>query len=72
MVDDYAIEKLIKNYAKENNYTLVSNSYGKLEYFKYNNSKGSMDSMKWYRGAKDIIMTASGKIEKIMIDDLMS
>ena len=68
MVDDYIIEKLVKKYAKECNYALVSNSYGSLEYIKY--EKNSMTIMKWYRGGKDITITTKDKAEKIPISDL--
>ena len=73
MVDDYQTERLIKKYAKENNYTLVANKPGALEYVKYNRSNNnSLIIMIWYKGSSDIIIGSQGKSERIKVDVLIN
>ena len=56
MVDDYNIERLVKNYARENNYTLVANTPGTLEYVKYVGGSSKITIMKWPRGCNSIFV----------------
>tara|TARA_R110001583_G_scaffold34763_2_gene116319 strand:+ start:690 stop:911 length:222 start_codon:yes stop_codon:yes gene_type:complete len=72
MVDDYPLEKLIKAYAEENNFTLVANKPGALEYVKYDrNNNNELIIMKWYRGASNIMIGSRDKLERFKIESLI-
>ena len=72
MVDDYATEKLIKRYAEENYFTLVSNSPGSLEYVKYiNNDMKKIMLLKWPKGSDTVIISsANGDVERLELKNL--
>lgn len=71
MVDDYNTERLVKNYARENNYTLVANTPGTLEFVKYDEGVSRMIIMKWPRGCSSIIVKSpNGGESRIPVDTL--
>ena len=70
MVDDYNIERLVKNYARENNYTLVANTPGTLEYVKYVGGSSKITIMKWPRGCNSIIVKSPEGESRIPVNTL--
>ena len=56
----------------EDNFTLVANKPGALEYVKYDrNNNNELIIMKWYRGASNIMIGSRDKLERFKIESLI-
>ena len=71
MVDDYPIERKIRQYAIENNFTLVANTPGTLEYVKYNKNSTTMTIMRWPKGSKSVVINKGSGEERINLNNLL-
>ena len=68
MLNDRENENKVKQYAENNNYTILANTFGALEYVKY--CYGEMRStafLKWSKGSDTITITEKGKSKKIKL-----
>ena len=71
MVSDQEKENKVIKYAKENNYTILANTHGALEYVKYDIVKSRMTTfMKWPKGSDTVMLSIDGNVTKVEIDKL--
>jgi hypothetical protein len=69
MIDDYPVERLVRKYAKENQYTLVANTPGTLEYVKYVNK--TITIMKWPKGSGSVTIHSGLVSEKLKLNTII-
>ena len=71
MICERETEIKVKKYADENNYTILANTFGALEYvtYDYENSKIAK-FLKWPKGSDSITITVGDKIKKLKISEL--
>ena len=71
MISEKEIENKVKKYAENNNYTILANTLGALEYVKYDYKKGRVSKfLKWYKGADNIAITENKTTKKINISEI--
>lgn len=62
--------KVIK-YAEKNNYTILANTFGSLEYVKYCHGKNLIaEFLKWPKGSDSLIITKEGISKKIKLSEV--
>jgi hypothetical protein len=63
--------KVIK-YAEKNNYTILANTFGALEYVKYEFKDGVNNTvfLKWPKGGNEIMISKNKKTKKINLSEL--
>jgi hypothetical protein len=71
MISEKEIENKIIRYANLNQYTILANTFGFIEYVKYSyESSKLLEHLKWYKGSNSITITKDGNSKKINIDSL--
>jgi len=71
MINDREKENKVKKYADENNFTILANTFGTLEYVKYHYGKMRTTAfLKWPKGADSISVTREGITKKIKITEI--
>lgn len=71
MLSDKENENKVKKYADENNFTIIANKLGSLEYVKYCSVETSViEFLKWPKGADEMSLTRKGIVKKIKIVSL--
>jgi len=64
-------ENKVKKYADENNFTILANTFGSLEYVKYCYGKiRSTTFLKWSKGSDTMTITNEGKSKKINLSEV--
>lgn len=73
MICDLEDENKVKKYAKLNNYTILADRLGYIEYVKYTNCNlgSSPVFLKWPKGSHQLILTKEGIVEKISLSDIV-
>lgn len=71
MICERDVEIKIMEYASKNNYTILANTLGALEYVKYeyHNSR-TAKFLKWPKGSDTITIKENNKLTKIKIKEL--
>ncbi len=74
MICDTEEENKVKKYAELNNYTMLADRLGYIEYVKYSSFKtGSVPVfLKWPKGSHKLIFTKEGIVEKISLSDIIT
>lgn len=71
MISDKDKEDKVVKYADLNQYTILANTLGALEYIKYDCRKGKMTKfLKWSKGSDTIVIKTDKNVLKIEIDSL--
>jgi len=71
MTSEKEITDKIKNYAALNQYTILSNTFGMIEYIKFCYKKNKIVShLKWIKGSNFITITKNNISKKIDIGSL--
>ena len=71
MLSEKEYELKVKRYADNNRYTILANTFGFLEYIKYDNKTLSVVKfLKWPKGSDNIIITANKSTKKIKLSEL--
>ncbi len=71
MINDREKENKVKKYAEQNNYTILANTFGSLEYVKYHYGEMRTTAfLKWPKGSDVISVTNEGVTRKIKIDEI--
>ena len=71
MICEYEKEIKVKRYAENNNYTILANTFGKLEYVKYDYTEGKITKfLKWPKGSNTITITENKKETKVYLKDI--
>ena len=64
-------ENKVKKYADENNFTILANTFGSLEYVKYCYGKMRTTAfLKWSKGSDTITITKEGSSKKINLSEV--
>tara|TARA_B100000902_G_C26953371_1_gene736942 strand:+ start:468 stop:689 length:222 start_codon:yes stop_codon:yes gene_type:complete len=64
-------ELKVKRYAENNRYTILANTFGALEYVKYDYSEMRVTKfLKWPKGSDTITVTVNNKSTKIKLSEL--
>jgi len=64
-------ENKVKKYADENNFTILANTFGSLEYVKYCYGKiRSTTFLKWSKGSDTMTITNEGSSKKINLSEV--
>jgi len=71
MICEKEKERKVQKYAEINNYTIIANTLGAIEYVKYDYSEGrSAKFLKWPKGADSVTIMINKKTTKISITEL--
>ena len=64
-------ESKVKKYAENNRYTILANTFGALEYVKYDYGEMRVTKfLKWPKGSDTITITVNNKSTKIKLSEL--
>tara|TARA_B100000674_G_C37015692_1_gene547534 strand:+ start:57 stop:278 length:222 start_codon:yes stop_codon:yes gene_type:complete len=71
MITERDNEIKVMNYAADNHYTILANTFGALEYVKYcyKNCK-TTEFLKWPKGSDTLTITKEGVSKKIKLSEL--
>lgn len=71
MISDHDNEIKVKKYAAENNYTILADTFGKLEYVKYCYKDLKItEFLMWSKGATTISITKNGTTKKLDLREI--
>ena len=71
MINDRSNEVKVKKYAEANQFTILANTLGALEYVKYcYREMRTTEFLKWSKGSDSIVISKEGIDKKIKIDNL--
>ena len=71
MISEKESETKVKKYANENNYTILANTFGTLEYVKYDYTAGRVTKfLKWPKGSDSISISVNNETTKIKLSDI--
>ena len=71
MICEREQEIKVINYANKNNYTMLANTFGTLQYVKYNYKNGNYPMfLKWSKGSSTITITENKKETKFKLSEL--
>ena len=71
MICEKESETKVKKYAKTNNYTILANTLGALEYVKYDYSVGRVTKfLKWPKGSDVITITTNNESKIIKLIEI--
>lgn len=70
MITERDIEIKVTKYAERNHYTILANTFGALEYVKYDieNGKRITKFLKWPKGSDSLILATKENNKKIKIN----
>ena len=72
MISERDTEIKVINYAEANQYTILANTFGALEYVKYDFTNGKTTKfLKWCKGSDKITIKENKKELKIKISELL-
>ena len=71
MISERETERKVQNYADRNHYTILANTFGVLEYVKYDYQKGrTAKFLKWSKGSDSIVIHENNNETRIKISQL--
>ena len=71
MICEKESELKVKKYAENNNYTILANTFGALEYVKYDYKELRVAKfLKWSKGSDSISITANNNTKKIKLSEI--
>ena len=72
MITERDTELKVMEYASKNNYTILANTLGALEYVKYDyENMKTAKFLKWPKGCNEVTIKTNNKITKIKITELV-
>ena len=71
MICEKETENKVKRYAENNNYTILANTFGALEYVKYDFTQNRIAKfLKWPKGSDNLTITIENKVTKIKLSEI--
>ena len=71
MICEKESETKVKKYAENNNYTILANTFGALEYVKYDYVENRIAKfLKWPKGSDSVTITANNQTTRLKLSEM--